>query len=134
VRERSVEERRRAEALGLSAETVAVWFLRLKGHAILDRRFRSHRGEIDIVARRGRTLIFVEVKARATAEAALDAVTPRSRARILAAADLWVARRPRYADFDRRFDVVLVMPRRLPRHLRDAFRGDDPDLPTHRRS
>jgi putative endonuclease len=134
MRPRSVEERRRAEALGLSAETVAAWFLRLRAHRILDRRFRSHCGEIDIVARRGRTLVFVEVKARASFEAALDAVTPRSRARILAAADLWVARRPRYADFDRRFDVVLVRPWRLPRHLADAFRGDDADLPVHRRS
>lgn len=129
MRSRSTEERRRAERLGLSAETIAAWLLRFEAYRILARRFRTPLGEIDLVARRGRTLVFVEVKARATAEAALDAVSPRSRARILAAADLWVARHPRYADHDRRFDVVLVVPRRLPRHLVDAFRGDDPDLP-----
>ncbi|TBW35777.1 YraN family protein [Siculibacillus lacustris] len=126
---RDASERRRAEAHGLAAETWAAWALRLKAHAILERRFRCPAGEIDLIARRGRTLVFVEVKARATPEAALDAVTARSRARILAAADVWVARHPRWADCDRRFDVVLVVPGRWPIHRRDAFRGDDLDLP-----
>ena len=129
MRERGRDERRRAEALGLSAETRAAWVLRLKLHSVLARRFRCAAGEIDIVARRGRTLVFVEVKARDTLEAAIDAVTPRARARILAAADAFVARHPAHADLDRRFDIVAVMPGRWPRHLVDAFRADDPDLP-----
>jgi putative endonuclease len=129
MRERGPDERRRAESLGLAAETRAAWMLRLKFHHILARRFRCGAGEIDLVARRGRTLVFVEVKARATLEAAIDAVTARARGRILAAADVFVARNPAFADHDRRFDIVAVLPGRWPRHLADAFRGDDLDLP-----
>lgn len=131
-RERGVDERRRAEHLGLAAETRAAWALRLLAYRILARRFRCASGEIDLVARRGRTLVFVEVKARATLDQAVEAVTPAARARILAAADAFVARHPAYADFDRRFDVVAVLPRRWPRRLADAFRGDDLDLPRRR--
>lgn len=125
---RGLDERRRAESLGLAAETRAAWMLRLSLHSILARRFRCGAGEIDLIAARGRTLVFVEVKARATLAAAVEAVTPHARARILAAADAFVARNPAYADHDRRFDIVAVLPRRWPRHLRDAFRADDLDL------
>lgn len=134
MRARGPDERRRAEALGLSAETRAAWLLRLRLHTVLARRFRCHAGEIDLVARRGRTLVFVEVKARDTLDAAIQAVTPRARARILAAADAFVARNPAYADHDRRFDVVAILPGRWPKHIADAFRADDPDLPRRRPS
>jgi putative endonuclease len=133
MRARSGDDRRRAFRLGLDAETRAAWMLRLKLHVVVARRWRCRAGEIDIVARRGRTLVFVEVKARADEAAAIDAVGPKSRARILAAADLFVAAHPAWADFDRRFDVVVVLPGRWPRHRPDAFRGDDLDLPPGRR-
>ena len=129
---RGTEERRRAEGLGLAAEARAAWVLRLSLHRILARRFRCSAGEIDLVARRGRTLVFVEVKARATLAAAVEAVTPQARARILAAADVFVARHPAYADCDRRFDIVAVLPGRWPKRLADAFRADDLDLPRRR--
>ena len=62
--------RQQAEKRGRSAETIACWFLRLHGWRILARRVRLHGDEVDIVARRRRTLALVEVKARASAEAA----------------------------------------------------------------
>ncbi|MEJ1159690.1 YraN family protein [Prosthecomicrobium sp. N25] len=114
--------RRQAYRRGLSAETLAAWALRLKGYAVIDRRYRSGAGEIDLVARRGRLLAFVEVKARQTREAALEAVSDTAARRIAAAAELWVARHPAFADFDQRFDIVLVVPRRWPHHMKDAFR------------
>ena len=126
---RDRRDRLRAYGLGLDAETRAAWAMRLRLWRILDRRWRSHVGEIDLVAVRGRTLAFVEVKARATVETAIEAVTPRARARILAAADLWVTRHPAFADHDRRFDVVAVVPGRWPVSIADAFRADDCDLP-----
>ncbi|NLH80224.1 MAG: YraN family protein [Phyllobacteriaceae bacterium] len=129
---RDLDDRRRAFRLGLSAESRAAWMLRLKGHRILERRWRCRLGEIDLVARRGHTVVFVEVKARAEEATAIDAVGPRSRARILAAADLWVAEHPFYAAWDRRFDVVAVLPARWPIHRPDAFRGDDLDLARRR--
>ncbi|MDR3493082.1 MAG: YraN family protein [Ancalomicrobiaceae bacterium] len=119
------ERRRRAERWGLSAETRAVWSLRLKGYAIVARRFKCPRGEIDVIARRGRTLAFVEVKARSSFEAALEAVTPRGRRRIEAAASAWGARNPAFADFFWRYDIIAVVPRRWPKHVVDAFRAGE---------
>lgn len=107
--------------LGLSAESRACAYLIAKGYRIAARRFKTPVGEIDIVARRGRTLVFVEVKARAALDAAAEAVTPRTRRRIVAAAQAWLTAHPDDVMRDMRFDVVLVAPGRLPRHLMAAF-------------
>jgi putative endonuclease len=106
---------------GLSAETRACVYLLAKGYRILARRQRTPQGEIDVVARRGSTLIFVEVKARATIDAAAYAVTPRQRARIAAAAQAWLMTHPDHANLDCRFDVILIAPKHFPRHLKAAF-------------
>ena len=106
---------------GLSAETQAAAVLIAKGYRILARRFRTPHGEIDIVARRRNLLAFVEVKARANLDDAAYAVTPRQQARIIAAAQGWLAAHPEYGEYDLRFDAVLIAPRRLPRHLLAAF-------------
>jgi putative endonuclease len=113
--------RREAERRGRRAETVAAWYLRLKLYRVLARRFRTPQGEIDLIARRGRTIVFVEVKHRADDAVALDAVTARSRQRIVRAASLWLAAHPGSAAFDHRFDVILAPPRRRPRHLVGVF-------------
>jgi putative endonuclease len=106
---------------GLSAEGRAAAYLMLKGYRILARRFRSPYGEIDIVARRRNLLAFVEVKARASLDEAAYAVTPRQQQRIIEAAQAWLMAHPEHADFDLRFDAMLIAPRRLPRHLLAAF-------------
>lgn len=109
------EARRRiAFRFGLSAESRAAAFLVAKGYRILARRFRTAAGEIDIVARRRNTLIFVEVKARESFDAAAEAIGPRQRQRIIAAAGIWLASHPLDASRDMRFDVILVAPHRLP--------------------
>jgi putative endonuclease len=114
-------ERQVAFRFGLSAESRAAAFLIAKGYRILARRFRTPMGEIDIVARRRNVLIFVEVKARESFDDAAEAIGPRQRRRIIAAAELWLAARPQDAQCDMRFDAVLVAPRRIPRHLQAAF-------------
>jgi putative endonuclease len=114
-------ERQAAFRRGLSAETRAALLLLLKGYRILARRWQSPVGEIDIVARRRRVLVFVEVKARARLDDAAEAVTERQRRRIAAAAEAWLAAHPQHASAEIRFDAVLVMPRRWPRHLVAAF-------------
>lgn len=113
--------RKRAERSGRRAETIALWYLRLKGYRLVARRYRTPAGEIDLILRRGRTLVFVEVKQRADEASGLDAVTARSRARISRAAALFVASRPEAAHLDQRFDVVVALPGRLPHHLVSAF-------------
>jgi len=114
-------ERVAAFQTGLSAETRAAAYLLAKGYRILAKRFRTPYGEIDIVARRRNLLAFIEVKARASLDEAAYAVTPRQQARIIAAAQAWLMARPEHAEYDLRFDAMLIAPRRLPRHLLAAF-------------
>jgi putative endonuclease len=121
VAKRASPERIAAFRTGLSAETRAAAFLMAKGYRILAKRFRTRYGEIDIVARRRNLLTFVEVKARATLDAAAYAVTARQQARIIEAAQAWLVAHPEHADFELRFDALLIAPRRLPRHLIAAF-------------
>src|SRR3954469_9077676 len=106
---------------GVSAEARAAAYLMMKGYRILARRFRTPYGEIDIVARRRNLVAFVEVKARASLDEAAYAVPPRQQQRIVAAAEAWLMAHPEHADFDLRFDAMLIAPRRLPRHLLAAF-------------
>ena len=114
-------ERQVAFALGLSAESRAAAYLVAKGYRIVARRWRSPVGEIDIVARRRRTLVFVEVKARERLDDAAEAVIVRQQRRIVAAAEAWLATYPDDINYDLRFDVMLVAPRSLPRHIEAAF-------------
>lgn len=116
------EARRRAYRLGRKAETLCVASLILRGYRILARGYRTPVGEIDIVARRGRILALIEVKARADMATAAEAIGPRQRRRILRATGRLLQQRPILARLDLRFDAMLVAPRRLPRHLPDAWR------------
>src|SRR5262245_52202868 len=115
------QRRRKAEMRGRRAETVAAWYLRLKLYRVIARRYRTPVGEIDLIARRGKTIVFVEVKERASDAAIFEAVTPASRKRIARAAELWLTSHPAAAGFNQRFDVILASPGRLPRHLVSAF-------------
>src|SRR5579864_1281653 len=106
---------------GISAESRAAALLIAKGYRILARRFRTPYGEIDLVARRRNLVAFVEVKARASLDDAAYAVTPRQQQRIVNAAQAWLMAHPEHAEFDLRFDAVLIAPKSLPRHLLAAF-------------
>jgi putative endonuclease len=117
-------ERQVAFKLGLSAESRAAALLIAKGFRIVARRFRCSAGEIDIVAKRGALLIFVEVKARALLDDAAWSVTDRQKRRIASAATAWLAAHPEDATCDMRFDAVLVAPRSLPRHIQAAFEAE----------
>ena len=114
--------RRAAQRSGHAGERIAAFRLRLSGYRILARRFRTPVGEIDLVARRGGVLAFVEVKRRDESAAALEAVTPRSRQRIRRAAELFLRRHPALAGLGLRFDIIVVTPWAWPRHITDAWR------------
>lgn len=116
--------RRAGQSWGLAAENWAALWLRFKGYRILARRLRTPAGEIDLVARRGRVLVAVEVKARTSVEAAIAGVSPRQRRRIARALDLIVAGDPTLTGLERRLDLIAVRPWRLPVHLRDLHRVD----------
>lgn len=114
-------ERQAAFRTGISAESRAAALLVAKGFRILSRRWKSPVGEIDIVARRRTLLVFVEVKARNNLDEAAESVTPRQRQRIAAAAEAWLATYPDESIRDIRFDAMLVVPGRMPRHIPGAF-------------
>ncbi|MDA9423198.1 MULTISPECIES: YraN family protein [Bradyrhizobium] len=114
-------ERVAAFQTGISAESRAAAYLMAKGYRILAKRYRTAHGEIDIVARRRNLIAFVEVKARATLDEAAFAVTLRQQRRIIDAAQGWLAAHPEHAEFELRFDAMLIAPKRLPRHVLAAF-------------
>lgn len=111
-----------AEKRGRGAETLAAWWLRLHGWRILARRARVPGGEVDIVARRGRTLAFIEVKARATADAAAFSLDAYRLRRVAVAAERLAQRFLRDGD-ELRIDAVFIVPRHLPRHLPNIWLG-----------
>ncbi len=114
-------ERLAAFRTGLSAEARAAAYLMAKGYRILAKRFKTPYGEIDLVARKRNLIAFIEVKARTSLDDAAYAVTARQQARIINAAQAWLMAHPEHAEFDLRFDAILIAPRRLPRHLLAAF-------------
>ena len=114
--------RQAAEKRGRGAETLACWYLRLHGWRILARRMRVRGGEVDIIARRGRTVAFVEVKARASEEAAAMALDEWRLLRLAVAAERLAPRYVRDGD-DIRIDALFIVPRRLPRHIENVWQG-----------
>lgn len=111
-----------AEARGRRAETLAAWALRLKGWRILDQRCRVPGGEVDLIAKRGRTIAFVEVKWRDSSEKLATAIDEYRLRRVAVAAERLA---PRYAKNgeDIRIDVMLLAPGRWPHHLANVWIG-----------
>lgn len=118
-------DRHKAERWGRRAEALACWSLRLKGYSILARRQRTPVGEIDIVARHGSVLAIVEVKARRSSEDAHSALAARQRARLARAAAWLVGNTSGYANLSIRFDFIVIVPWRWPRHIADAWRDGE---------
>jgi putative endonuclease len=106
---------------GHVSEWIGALLLFTTGYRILARRVKTPAGEIDLVVARGKLIAFVEVKLRPTMEEAEAAITPRQRLRIQRAAELWMARRPRFYDHEIRFDVVFLVPWRWPRHIKGGL-------------
>lgn len=109
---------------GVDAEYVAAQVLRRRGFCILDKRYRTPAGEVDLIVSDHRALAFVEVKRRSSQTDAGEAITPRQQARITGAAEVWLHEHPEYADREITFDAVLICPCSPPQHIRDAFRPD----------
>ena len=124
MRGRSLAARRAAYERGLAAERLCALRLRLTGWRILARRYATHAGEIDIVARRGALIAFVEVKHRKQRGEVFEAITAHQRRRIENAASIFLSRHPNWRKLSLRFDLMVVSPWRWPSHLPDAWRPD----------
>ena len=116
-----LDRKRRSERKGRRAEWLAALALLLKGYRIAALRYRTPVGEIDLVARKGDLIAFVEVKARKDLASGVDAVSYPAQRRIAAAADLFISRQKDSARLSWRHDIVVVSPWRWPVHLEDAF-------------
>jgi putative endonuclease len=107
---------------GLYAERLCVWALRLKGYRILNQRYKTKLGEIDIIAKRFKTIIFVEVKMRKSITDAAQAITVKNQKRIIRTAKMFLNISVHYNWDVVRFDVMLVSPRKIwPIHIKNAF-------------
>lgn len=116
--------KRKAWKWGLYAETICSFILRLKGYKIIAKRYKTKVGEIDLIASRARTLVFIEVKARPSLEAGLLSISDRQRLRIQNAAEIFLSRWRKKQFKAMRFDVMVVVPWRLPHHLVNAWQID----------
>ncbi len=115
------ERRQGAETWGRRGESLAAWYLRIKGYRILETRLKTPVGEIDLVARRFGTTVFVEVKTRSATTEERDALLAVNQRRIVRAAEYYLSRHPELAARPLRFDVIFLAPRSLPRHVMHAF-------------
>lgn len=117
--------RKRAEAYGRLSETIAALYMFFKGYRVVARRYRSSQGEIDLIVRRGKTLVFVEVKARGKTGKAAEAISHRQKDRISRAAQVFLQQNTAFSRFDLRFDALLVGRHQCPVHIVDAWRPYD---------
>ncbi len=124
---RGRKSRKQAYHLGLRAEKIAAWYLRLKGYRILAERYHIHQGEIDVLAVKGSVLAAVEVKARQSFAECEASITAHKQQKILKAAQHVLSGSGKFAGLPRldahtlRFDAVWVVPRRWPRHIKNAW-------------
>ncbi len=117
-------KRRRALAAGLRAEVLAASYLRLKGYRILARRYLIGGGEIDLIARKSDSIVFVEVKSRSDLTMALTAIDAAKCRRISRAAAHWLAANPWAIRLNLRGDSICLAPWRWPRHTVAALTLD----------
>lgn len=110
------------ERAGRRAEDLSAWYLRAKGYTILERRYKTHSGEIDIIAKRRNVLAIIEVKQRATREAAEASLSTQAEKRIAAAAGDFYSRTPAIQNREMRFDLIFVIGRWRITHIPDAWR------------
>lgn len=106
---------------GLLAEMKAAAYLRLKGYAILETRFKTKYGEVDLIARKEKTLIFAEVKLRRSLDDAAEAIHAANQQRVTQAAQLYLQKHPEYNDFDIRFDALVLARGFALSHIENAW-------------
>ena len=105
---------------GHKAEDRMAWYLRCKGYRIIDKRFKTPVGEIDIIAKKGGALIFVEVKYRQNTVALGEAISVKNRRRVEKAAQLF-CQKHRLSNQQWRFDAILLAPKKWPHHIKQAW-------------
>lgn len=105
---------------GLIAEYIVLLLYKIKFYKILHHRHKTYVGEIDLIASRNKTLVFIEVKAR-RCQIDEHIISSNQQRRIHRAAELFISKKPQYANYDLRFDLVIVRPYKLPQIIKNAW-------------
>lgn len=106
---------------GIRAEIIAGLYLTLTGWRVLAWRWKCPLGEIDLVAKNGKVITFIEVKARQNEQSALDSITAHQWSRISNAADIFMSQQRQYADCSWRFDAIIIVPRQWPKRFKNMW-------------
>jgi len=106
---------------GIWSEKFAKAYFMSKGYFVLAERYKTPYGEIDLILKRGKKIIFLEVKMRQTIENALESIHKRNQMRVLDAAKLYLAQNPIYNDYELSFDALALAPYSWPRHISNAW-------------
>ncbi len=114
-------KKQQAYQRGKWAEYIAAGWLICKGYRILAMRYKTPHGEVDIIARRGNIIAFIEVKARSSYDSAKLSITQRQRERIAHGASLFLKRRKRLSHLTPRYDIMAIIPRKWPKHVASAW-------------
>jgi putative endonuclease len=109
--------------LGLFGEFIAVIFLRIKFYSILKTRYKNNFGEIDIICKKGKSLIAVEVKTRNKNFEIGEIITENQKRRVVNSMANFVSKNQKYVDYNVRFDVIAIRPFRIPLHLQNCWEG-----------
>lgn len=116
-----IKKPKKTYQFGIAAERLVIWFLRLKGYSILSWRYKTYFGEIDLIAKKGKTIIFIEVKARKSSELIEIVLRPKQVERIKKAAEFFIAKNPKFHNYDCRFDFVQVDKFFIPKHHKNFW-------------
>lgn len=106
---------------GLQAEALAKLYLQFRGYSILEYRFKTPMGEIDLIVKKGGVVAFVEVKLRRTEEAAAEAIHAKNQSRVRNAAELYLQKHPEYNECELRFDALVMAHGAWPQHIQNAW-------------
>lgn len=118
---RLTSKKQKAEKFGKRGEFFARVFLRLKFYRIMNKNYKTPFGEIDIIAKRGKSIVFVEVKIRKNQNNLEEALLAVNKRRISKAANYFIAQNPFLTNNDLRFDVIFLAPNLFPHHIISAF-------------
>jgi putative endonuclease len=117
----ALKQKRNSYNFGLFAEFIACLILRLQFYQILHKRYKTKLGEIDIIAKRGRQILFVEVKGRKAPEYIMEVVSKNQQRRLIQAAKLFLSQNPKLANYDLRFDLIFIARPFHITHIKNAW-------------
>ncbi len=107
--------------VGLMAEAIAMLLLACKFYRIIAIRYKTRMGEIDIIAMRGRTLVFIEVKKRKKTGDVFESIRGKQQKRIVKAAEIFLAKNHHFHNHKKRFDAILITSNLFPVHIKGAW-------------